>query len=192
MDSHEFNENKKDILKKVSEQLGRKLYDGEVVSKNDYFIQLEESVPMWRNEIPELRIEVNQIFTIVEKSKGFYLKIQPFISLHLPDFSVLRFSPYQSDGLEISRIQATQIGSGSGTKLMKIFFIMVRQILGFIPPIWLECTGTVGINHTEVSYGLSEQTRFFRKFGFRVNDRSQYPRWVDMVRPKDENELPFN
>jgi hypothetical protein len=68
---------------------------------------------------------------------------------------------------------------------MKIFFIIVKRILGFIPLIWLECTRTVGINHTEVNYGLSEQTRFFRKFGFRVNDGSQYPRWVDMVRPKD-------
>ena len=92
MDSQEFNENKKDILKKVSEQLGRMVYNGEVVNKNDYFIQLEESVTMWRKEIPELRIEINQIFSIVEKQKGFYLKIQLFISLHLPDFLVFRFS----------------------------------------------------------------------------------------------------
>ncbi len=75
-----------------------------MVNENDYFIQLEESVPMWRKEIPELRIEVNQIFTIVEKKKGFYLKIQPFISLHLPVFLVLRFLPYPSEVLEISRI----------------------------------------------------------------------------------------
>jgi hypothetical protein len=185
MEEQEFLRDKKDILKRVGEQLGKKVYDGEVVKRNDHFIKLEESVPFWRNEIPNLRIEVSQIFTLVEKQKGYYLKIQPYISLHLPDLSVIRFSPHKENALEISRIQSTQIGSGNGTKLMEIFFCMVRGTLGHIPEIWLECTGSLGHNHTETNHGLSEQTKFFRKFGFRVNDRKQYPRWVDMIRPAD-------
>jgi hypothetical protein len=191
MEAHEFNQNKKDILQKVSEQLGRKVYDGEVVVKNEYFTKLEESIPMWRSEIPDLRIESNEIFTLVEKKRGYYLKVQPFISLHLPDFSVIRFSPYKDNGLEISRIQTPIIGRGNGSKLMEIFFSIVRGTLDFVPMIWLECTGTVGINQTELNYGISNQTQFFRKFGFRVKDRSQYPRWVDMIRPEEKNVSPI-
>ena len=185
MEEQEFSRDKKDILKRLGEQLGKKVYDGEVIKKNEHFIKLEESVPFWSNEIPNLRIDVSQIFTLVEKQKGYYLKIQPYISLHLPDLSVIRFSPHLEDALEISRIQTTQIGMGHGTMLMEIFFCMVRGTLGCIPEIWLECTGSLGHNHTETNHGLSEQTKFFRKFGFRVNDRKQYPRWVDMIRPAE-------
>jgi hypothetical protein len=194
MEQQEFLRDKKDILKKVGEQLGKKVYDGEVVKKNEHFIKLEESVPFWRDEVPNLRIDVSQIFTLVEKQKGYYLKIQPYISLHLPDLSVIRFSPHMEDALEISRIQTPQIGIGHGTMLMEIFFSIVRDTLDFVPMIWLECTGSVGINQTEQNYGIANQTRFFRKFGFRVKDRSKYPKWVDMVRPAEvppSTPLPF-
>ena len=185
MEEQEFSRDKKNILKRLGEQLGKKVYDGEVIKKNEHFIKLEESVPFWRNEIPNLRIDVSQIFTVVEKQKGYYLKVQPYISLHLPNLSVIRFSPHMEDALEISRVQATQIGIGYGTMLMEIFFCMVRGTLGYIPKIWLECTGSLGHNHTEVNHGITEQTKFFRKFDFRVNERRQYPRWVDMVRPAE-------
>jgi hypothetical protein len=194
MEQQEFLRDKKDILKKVGEQLGKKVYDGEVVKKNEHYIKLEESVPFWRNEIPNLRIDVSQIFTLVEKQKGYYLKIQPYISLHLPDLSVIRFSPHMEDALEISRIQTPQIGIGHGTMLMEMFFSIVRGTLDFVPMIWLECTGAVGINQTEQNYGIANQTRFFRKFGFRVKDRSKYPKWVDMIRPAEvppSTPLPF-
>ena len=182
MGTLEFAENKKEYLRNIGEQMGMKIYDGEVVRRNSPYMNIEALIPLWRGKIPDVSFVVDEIHTLVETPKGYYLKIQPYISIHLPDNSLIRFSPYKDDGLEISRIQSAQMGSGSGSILMELFLGMVRVILGYVPLIWLECTGSVGIGQTYVNSGISEQTKFFRKFGFRVNDRSKYPNWVDMVR----------
>lgn len=182
MGALEFAENKKEYLKNIGEQMGMKIYDGEVVRKNSTYMNIEALMPLWRGKIPDFTYVIDEIHTLVEKPRGFYLKIQPCITLHFPENCIIRFSPYKDVGLEISRIQVSQPGLGIGTTLMQIFFSIVRGILGYIPLIWLECTGSVGIGQTYVNSGISEQTKFFRKFDFRVNNRKQYPRWVDMVR----------
>ncbi len=56
---------------------------------------------------------------------------------------------------------------------------------------FLECTRSVGF-HPDNSSSISIQTSFFRKHGFRVENRKHYPRYVTMVRPEEKWNSPDN
>ena len=184
---HPIISDKKNYLKTVSVQTGMKIIDGELVHRNGAFSVIEEFILSLPGANYKVRFDVDEINTLVETPKGFKLKIQPHITFHAEDGPLLRFSPYKENGLEISRIQSSRIGSGMGTQLMNDFLKFVGALLGHVPLIYLECTGAVGWKETRVNYDLSEQTRFFRKFGFRVKNGKKYPLWVDMVRPAGED-----
>jgi hypothetical protein len=191
---HPIISDKKKYIKTVSAQTGMKIIDGELVHRNGAFSVIEEFILSLPEANYKYRFDVDEINTLVETPKGFKLKIQPHITFHAEDGSLLRFSPYKENGLEISRIQSSRIGSGMGTQLMNDFLKFVGALLGHVPLIYLECTGAVGWKETRVNYDISEQTRFFRKFGFRVKNGKKYPLWVDMVRPADppfDETLPF-
>lgn len=187
MTNHPLLQDKVKYLKEVSRQTGMKIIEGELIPKNEVFSAIENFIKAIPQEegVKRYEIEIDQINTLVESKKGFRLKVQPHITFSAPDGSLIRFSPYKKDGLEISRIQSSKIGSGMGTRLMEDFLLFSRAFNGYTPLIYLECTGAVGWKDTRVEYGISEQTRFFRKFGFRVKNRSKYPKWVDMVRPAE-------
>jgi len=79
-----------------------------------------------------------------------------------------------NNGLEFCRIIANDRGKGNGTSMMKLFFLLVLDAgldLATLP-IMLECTGSVGAGSNQVTTNLTSQTKFFRKFGFRVNQSS--------------------
>lgn len=183
--SHPLLTNKKEYLQSISKMMGKKVYDGEIVAKNDVFKRFEDLDNLRELTPFSCHFIADEIHTLVEDSKGFYLKIQPYICLWIEKGAMIRFAPHKADGLEICRIQVTDIGQGVGSDLMNIFLYLVSAVLGYIPQLYLECTGSVGWNENEVSIGISRQTAFFRKFGFRVNNRSKYPHWVDMIRPAD-------
>jgi hypothetical protein len=102
----------------------------------------------------------------------------------MPDESLIRFSSYQNDGIELSRIWVAEQNQrqGKGSFLMNLFFDFLKEVLGFIPTIFLECTGGVGVGQNALSMDISMQTKFFRKWGFRVNDKKLYPTYVNMLR----------
>ena len=45
-----------------------------------------------------------------------------------------------------------------------------------------QLDGAVDFKGTIIKSTVQDQTRFFRKFGFRVNYRKEYPYYVDMKR----------
>ena len=66
--------------------------------------------------------------------------------------------------------------------LKKIELSTSRRLI--VPPkMFLECTGSDGF-HPDNSSSISIQTAFFRKHGFRVENRKHYPRYLTMVRPE--------
>jgi hypothetical protein len=76
------------------------------------------------------------------------------------------------NGLELTRIMVKgQLGKGQGTRLMDLF--MALMIKGGIDlettPIMLECVGAVGGGSNRKESTITLQTKFFRKFGFRVD-----------------------
>ena len=78
-----------------------------------------------------------------------------------------------NDGLEVTRIIVDEQGKGEGTILMKMFFYLIVEAGLDLEtlPIMLECVGCVGGGSNYVESNISAQTKFFRKFGFRVNQK---------------------
>jgi len=81
-------------------------------------------------------------------------------------------APY-NDGLELTRIIVNKQGRGDGTILMKMFFYLIVQAGLDLEtlPIMLESVGCVGGGSNYVESNISAQTKFFRKFGFRVDQK---------------------
>lgn len=81
-------------------------------------------------------------------------------------------APY-NDGLELTRIIVDEQGKGNGTILMNLFFYLIVQAGLDLEtlPIMLECVGSVGGGSNYVKSNISAQTKFFRKSGFRVNQK---------------------
>lgn len=89
------------------------------------------------------------------------------------NIGLIRFAPHK-DGLEITRVIAETTGKGQGKLLMDIFFNILIAALGVDcvnVPIMLECTGSVGVGSNYRESNIASQTKFFRKFGFRVDPK---------------------
>jgi hypothetical protein len=183
----------KEIIKSLEDQLKRKVISYEEVEDNNYFIELLNKVDEFiavhnlsENLEKQLSGRSFQIISIVDLKKGSKAKFHNCITLALADESLIRFSSCGIDGLELTRIlvKGENQKKGQGTYLMKVFMKFIKDSIGFIPTIFLECTGEIGIDKNAQSMDISAQTKFFRKFGFRVKDRSQYPNYVNMFREK--------
>jgi hypothetical protein len=178
-------------IKSIRSASGINIISVEEVDDNEVFLKLKESFyPFFTVysmvEIP-LQFEASDIYTIVEFKKGAKMKVHNCLYFQFLDGSHLRFSPHGKDGLEISRVMVNpnNMGEGIGTRLMVLFFDFVGTILGEIPPVYLECTGSVGLGENNQTRSISDQTGFFRKFGFKVQNRKHYPDFVSMARARE-------
>lgn len=137
-----------------------------------------------------MALVIDKILTVVEMKNGVKLKVHNYLFFELPDGSHLRISPFGSDQIEVSRIwvHPNHINQGLGSEMMNLLLEFIRDTLGFVPPLFLECTGSVGLGENNQESPISKQTAFFRKFGFRVKDGKSYPSYVSMVRPKEESQ----
>ncbi len=121
--------------------------------------------------------------TVTKNGKGI-IRQHPTISLVLTDFgnSTIRIAPNGTDGIEITRVLVGNgyTGKNIGSYLMHTLFLFLIETLGYIPPIFLECTGKINYGDTIVENPIQNQTKFFRKFGFRVTNKKHYPFYVRM------------
>jgi hypothetical protein len=107
------------------------------------------------------------------------VKVKDVISIELNDGSYIRFGQGDRENqLEIATIcvHSKNRNKGLGTNLIKEMFTFIYETIGFIPQFMLECTGTLNGNY----YGVKEQSKFFRNFGFRVTSKKGYPNYVKM------------
>ncbi len=153
-----------------------------VIDENNVFSEIKRNLNQLMQKYHEISFRCDRINSVVVRKNKTIKKNRPFISLTLNDGSILRFCPNENDGLEISKLVAANRGNGQGTFLMNIFFEILHEILGFVPPLYLECTGNVDFQGDIVQSSIQSQTKFFRKFGFRVANRKEYPYYVDMKR----------
>jgi GNAT superfamily N-acetyltransferase len=140
--------------------------------------------------------------SIVGKNGKLYKKQHPSISLELPNHgnSMIRIAPNGNNSLEINRIAVNESFQGKriGSLLMNTLFMFCIESLGYIPPMFLECTGDINFENRTLINPIQNQTKFFRKFGFRVTVSKYYPNYVrmDHLQDKfltgDELSLPFD
>jgi GNAT superfamily N-acetyltransferase len=184
-----------EIISYLKASNGIKVVSVEEINDNEIFLRLKDSFESYFSEISEtqlpLLILMDKIFTAVEMKSGYKLKVHNYLFFELPDGSHFRFSPYGPDGLEISRIWVNpqHLNGGLGSAMMDMFFQYLMDSIGYIPPLFLECTGSVGLGDNAQVTTISKQTNFFRKFGFRVKDGKNYPSYVSMSRPKEEKQF---
>jgi hypothetical protein len=187
----------KEIIKSLEQQLKRKIIGYEEVQDNEIFKKLLENIDAFvdahnANEVEEMQLKLQsfQIITVVDLKMGSNVKLHNCITLILPDESLIRFSSHGIDGVDLTRIWVKEMNhkKGKGTYLMNTLFKFMEDTVGFIPTIFLECTGEVGVGENAISTNISAQTKFFRKFGFRVKDRSQYPHYVNMLRENSKTD----
>ena len=170
-------------FKEMMKQQGLHVDTVEVIPNNSVYLKLYN---YFFNEKFEENfiIETYLINSRVQIHKEFELKIRNSITISLENGSHLRFCPYKDNGIEISRLYVEECNqnNGDGTLLMNFIFNTIFKVLKNFPEIVLECTGEVGYKQTLIINSIQNQTKFFRKFGFRVDKNvSKYPYYVKMV-----------
>jgi len=108
---------------------------------------------------------------VVRSNVDTILRVHPNIRIQFGN-SYMTISPLGNDGIEISSIVVNgPRGNGMGT-------VMMLSLLGMITDpffnidlnnIMLECVGSIGFGENAQKSSISQQTKFFRKFGFRVS-----------------------
>jgi hypothetical protein len=126
----------------------------------------------------------------VDVGKKSIVRQHPTISIGLVHHkdSLIRIAPSENNGIEITRIiiGSSDRGKNLGSFLMNTLFLFLYETLGYIPPIFLECTGSINNGDDFISNPIQNQTKFFRKFGFRVTIKKFYPEYVRMDHFQDK------
>ncbi|NBW59144.1 MAG: N-acetyltransferase, partial [Crocinitomicaceae bacterium] len=165
------------------------------IEKNKVFEALENNVSSLSEltrYIPSFTT-VKEINSRVEKNRKSIIREHSTIALVLPEhgFSIIRIAPHGKDGIEITRIVVHESYQGKciGNFLMNTLFLFLIETLGYIPPIFLECTGYINFGNQIIGNPIQKQTKFFRKFGFRVTESKYYPDYVRMDYFQDKSLL---
>jgi hypothetical protein len=108
---------------------------------------------------------------VVRGNVGDILRIHPTIRIQFGS-STMTIAPLGNDGIEIASIVVNgPKGNGMGTVMMLSFLGMITDPFFNIDlnNIMLECVGSIGFGDQALKSSISQQTKFFRKFGFRVS-----------------------
>jgi len=188
----ELAKNKKEFIQKYESAFGMKIKEVEFTDNTELFEKLitaYKDFENFMNTATELNISVQHkdFLTIVEKKKGSVLKFQDTITFFLLDGSHIRFSTFNNTGIEISRVwvHPDNHQKGLGSLLMSLLFEFIEFAEVEPSEYFLECTGAIGVGDNHQSVGLDIQTKFFRKFGFRVQNGKGYPNYVTMMKTID-------
>ena len=87
------------------------------------------------------------------------------------DYGMLTIS-IKGNGIELENvaIYSKHQGKGYGSSLMAVFFDLLIETFGDkFPPIHLDCIGCATLGTEYITNDVSNQCKFFRKFGFRVS-----------------------
>ena len=150
---------------------------------NEVYLSTKEKVVKLVNDMSKT-IEVEEhMFSTMVNGYGYSSNKT---TLSLPCGSHIRFGS-RAKSLDITRvwISPEQQGKGIGTFLMSIVLnsIFNNELTEF-PKVILECVGSVGLGQNRQDTPISEQVRFFKKFGF-VVDRVDFDGTHHMVLEKE-------
>jgi ribosomal protein S18 acetylase RimI-like enzyme len=168
---------------KLSQFLKRNKVSHSEVSSNVVFKKLTEGLQQYEKN-PEFDYIVETRTYGLELSEGLHFNSHNGIAISVGEIALIFINSYGDSGLEISHLWVSPIQQrmGLGTRLVREVFNLCQSIIGHIPKISLECTGNTTHNGKWYTTGISGQTAFYRKFGFRVSDRKKYPLYVRMER----------
>lgn len=149
------------------------------IENSAQFNILLNNVYKYFNSFTDVNVSVDEVNSYVTNIG----KCRQTICLTLINGSWIRLcSGEKENQLEIASIGVVpeDQNKGYGKHLMELVITFVKDTLGYIPPFMLECTGCLIAKGIVLRNSIQNQTRFFRKFGFRVTSKKGYPHYVKM------------
>ena len=120
------------------------------------------------------------------------LRVHPTIRIDFGN-SYVTICPFGDTGIEISSIVVNgQRGNGMGSVMMLHMLSLISDPFfnTNCEDIMLECVGSIGFGDNALQSSISQQTKFFRKFGFRVSkdrkDKYGNLNYVQMMYDEDK------
>jgi len=159
----------------------------EIHEKNEVFEKLENNLSLIETLSPSLKMDTytTPLASTVHTKHQSILRIHDSITFELIEFpnTLIRIASVGKDGIEITRVCVDENHQGKklGTYMMNTLFLFMFETLGYIPKIFLECIGSIKVGEETYTNPIQLQTKFFRKFGFRVSVNKFYPDYVKMV-----------
>ena len=151
---------------------------------NQYFEAIYENKRNFSEKL-DADIDITNL-SMVTRRRIFCCTSGPIIRFWLNDGSKFSVSSVGEDCLEIVSIAVSNRGCGIGRKLLKTFMEFCRELFGYVPKLYLECVGAIDNYGVRIVNDISNQTSFFRKFDFKVQNRHYYPQYVNMVRERTQ------
>ena len=170
----------KDFTTDIESSINIKINKVEIIEDTFIFERLIDNLE--NNELDKINVfPPFVIYTLVEDIKGYTLKIHNCLTFHMGKKGLVRISPTVDNKIELTRIEVTAPGKGTGSLLMEFLLDYIKSTLGFIPPIQAELTGAVGLGETFKSTPINKQKKFFEKQGFVVVSDKKH--LIKMERP---------
>lgn len=158
-------------LEKMTKFAGRLIEQGKVTEyeNNETYTKMVDFIKTTCELTGVLKYKTLELTTMVQGRKPSDTKVysSECCSISLPTNSFVNIKSFEND-VDISRIISHQ--KGDGTVLMSLVISSYLSSVkgGCNGRLILECIGSVGVgvNHKEMN--IQDQTKFFRKFGFRM------------------------
>lgn len=173
-----------DLIKSLEEQTGMLIGRVEYHEVNSVFSKMKEYIESYVGEGGFIQVKFGEMNTIVETKEHSTLKVHECITLVYMDGSHLRFSPFDEDGIELTRlwIKSENQRIGLGTYLMEIFEDALINILGELPRIRLECNGSIGFGQNTQHTPIEGQVNFFKRFGYETTENMENDGLVKLMK----------
>ena len=171
------------LKRQVQKHTGIKIKNVEFIEDTPDFNKLLGSLQLNKSEIFK-NVEPFVIHSILETPKGVTLKVHNSLTFVFHDGSFVRIAPTKDNKLDITRIETSKPGNGTGKLLMGCLFDYINYCLGYIPPIQVEIVGAVGFGATYKTTPIEVQQNFFEQFDFKVIKKSS--RYVQLERERQE------
>jgi N-acetylglutamate synthase-like GNAT family acetyltransferase len=123
-------------------------------------------------------IEVDIRCHTMESSVNDILRVHPVITVTFGNIGMFRLAPHGSNQIELTTIVVEPYikSKGMGSLMMICVLGMINEHMSDdFDTIMLECVGSLGQGDLSLKSSIKEQTKFFRKFGFRVVKDSKNP-----------------
>ena len=132
---------------------------------------------------------------VIRSNVNTILRVHPMIKIEMGN-SYVTICPFGDTGIEISSIVVNgEKGNGMGSVMMihALSLISDSFFVGGCNDIMLECVGSIGFGENALQSSISQQTKFFRKFGFRVSkdrkDKYGNLNYVQMMYNEDKCDI---
>lgn len=160
-----------------------------VLEHNNIFQKLVENIDKLKDINIKTKSELFLEGFIIETKNKREAKFTNCLKISLDNDCYVKISSTIGDSIEISVIYVNYIKrkKGIGRILMETVIEFCKYVLGYQPRFVLECVGSLETEGVKSMNDISKQISFFRKFGFRVENKKHYPQYVMMASPKSND-----